>query len=120
LVSFIIGALVLFNSPGTPEVDRVSVPLVIAVGLVSGALFSVVVSFAIRAQRRPVSVGREALIGRIGDARTDLAPNGMVQVAGELWSAALDDDKGHLASGTRVEVVGVEGIRLLVKEKKQT
>jgi membrane-bound serine protease (ClpP class) len=118
LVSFIIGALVLFNSPGTPEVDRVSVPLVVAVGLISGALFSVVVSFAVRAQRRPVSVGREALIGRIGEARTDLAPNGMVQVAGELWSAGLESDTGSLASGTRVEVVGVEGIHLLVREKK--
>jgi membrane-bound serine protease (ClpP class) len=86
--------------------------------LISGALFSVVVSFAVRAQRRPVSVGREALIGRIGEARTDLAPNGMVQVAGELWSAGLESDTGSLASGTRVEVVGVEGIHLLVREKK--
>jgi membrane-bound serine protease (ClpP class) len=120
LVSFIIGALVLFNSPGTPEVDRVSVPLVVAVGLISGALFSVVVSFAVRAQLRPVSVGREALIGRIGEARTDLSPNGMVQVAGELWSAGLEGDTGSLASGTRVEVVGVEGIRLLVREKKRS
>jgi membrane-bound serine protease (ClpP class) len=119
LVSFIVGALVLFNSPGTPAVDRVSVPLVIVVGLTSAALFSVVVSFAIRAQRRPVSVGREALIGRIGEARTDLAPNGMVQVAGELWSASLEGDTGSLPSGARVEVVGYDGIHLLVRERKR-
>lgn len=119
LISFVIGALVLFNSPGTPAVDRVSVPLVVAVGLMSAVLFSVVVSFAIRAQRRPISVGREALIGRIGEVRTDLAPQGMVQVAGELWSAELEGQRGSLPTGTRVEVVAVEGIHLLVREKKQ-
>jgi membrane-bound serine protease (ClpP class) len=119
LVSFVIGALVLFNSPGTPAVDRVSVPLVVAVGLISAVLFSIVVSFAVRAQRSPVSTGREALIGRIGEARTDLAPNGMVQVAGELWSAGLEGEAGNLPSGSRVEVVAVEGIRLRVREKKR-
>lgn len=118
LISFVIGALVLFNSPGTPEVNRVSVPLVVAVGLMSAVLFSIVVSFAIRAQRSPIGVGRESLIGRIGEARTDLSPNGMVQVAGELWSAGLEAQTGSLPSGTRVEVVGVEGIRLLVREKR--
>jgi membrane-bound serine protease (ClpP class) len=119
LISFVVGALVLFNSPGTPEVNRVSVPLVVAVGLISAVLFTVVVTFAIRAQRRPISVGREALIGRIGQARTDLAPDGMVQVAGELWSAGLEGDDASLPSGTRVEVVAVDGIRLLVREKKR-
>src|SRR6185369_12302927 len=34
VASFIIGALVLFNSPGTPQFQRVSVPLVISVGVV--------------------------------------------------------------------------------------
>jgi len=119
LISFVIGALVLFNSPGTPASDRVSVPLVIAVGLMSAVLFSIVVSFAIRAQRSPIGVGREALIGRVGEARTDLAPQGMVQVAGELWSAGLEDETGSLPSGTRVEVVAVDGIRLVVKDAKR-
>ena len=32
VASFIVGALVLFNSPGTPQFQRVSVPLVIGVG----------------------------------------------------------------------------------------
>ena len=36
VASFIVGALVLFNSPGTPEFLRVSVPLVISTGLAIG------------------------------------------------------------------------------------
>lgn len=120
LISFVVGALVLFNSPGTPASDRVSVPLVIGVGLVSAALFTVVISFAIRAHRRPIGVGREALVGRVGEARTDLTPQGMVQVAGELWSAELADQEDPIPSGSRVEVVAVEGLRLVVKQKNKS
>src|SRR5688572_28256037 len=49
VASFIIGALVLFNSPGTPAFQRVSVPLVIGMGLFIGALFFAMLIFVLRA-----------------------------------------------------------------------
>jgi membrane-bound serine protease (ClpP class) len=115
LISFIIGALVLFNSPNTPSFQRVSVPLVIGMAGVTAAFFITVLTFALRAQRRPVEVGAEVLIGRVGDARTDLSPTGMVQVAGELWSAEVEGGDATVKTGERIEVVGVEGLRLQVK-----
>ncbi|OGO11575.1 MAG: hypothetical protein A2Z66_02500 [Chloroflexi bacterium RBG_13_66_10] len=115
--SFILGALVLFNSPGTPEFQRVSVPLVVGVGIVTAALFFVVVTFAIRAQRRRVATGIEALIGRVGEARGELNPSGMVQVAGELWSAEVEPGSTSIPGGARVEVVGVDGLRLRVRKQ---
>ena len=115
LASFIVGALVLFNSPGVPDFQRVSVPLVVGVGLGTGGLIFVAVGFALRAQRRPVTVGEKVLIGRVGQARTPLVPAGMVQVAGELWSAELAPGSGPVAAGDRVEVVSVEGLRLRVR-----
>ena len=115
LASFIVGALVLFNSPGVPDFQRVSVPLVVGVGLGTGGLIFVAVGFALRAQRRPVTVGEKVLIGRVGQARTPLVPSGMVQVAGELWSAELAPGSGPVAAGDRVEVVSVEGLRLRVR-----
>ena len=51
--SFIIGALVLFNSPGTPQFQRVSIPLVIIVSLLLGAMFAVILAIALRAQHAP-------------------------------------------------------------------
>jgi membrane-bound serine protease (ClpP class) len=116
--SFIIGALVLFNSPGTPEFLRVSVPLVIGTSIVTASLFLVIVIFALRAQRRRISVGVEALLGRIGTAHTDLNPKGMIHVAGELWSAEMSDREQHLEAGKRAEVVAVEGLRLKVKAEE--
>lgn len=115
LGSFIVGALVLFNSPGTPSFQRVSVPLVIGVALVSAAFFMTIVTFAIRAQRRPVETGAESLVGRKGEARTDLAPTGMVQVAGELWTAYLERGHPDVTAGEQIEVLEVEGLRLKVR-----
>jgi membrane-bound serine protease (ClpP class) len=115
LASFIIGSLVLFNSPGTPSFQRVSIPLVVGVGIATGAFFLTVLTFALRAQRRPVEVGAEALIGRIGETRTPLAPQGMIHVAGELWSAVIEPGTSELKVGERVEVIGVEGLRLRVR-----
>jgi membrane-bound serine protease (ClpP class) len=115
LASFIIGSLVLFNSPGTPSFQRVSIPLVVGVGLATGAFFVTVLTFALRAQRRPVEVGAEALIGRIGETRTALAPQGMIHVAGELWSAVIEPGVPAVSVGERVEVVSVDGLRLRVR-----
>lgn len=115
LASFVVGALILFNSPGVPDFQRVSVPLVIGVGLATAGLLFVVIGFAVRAQRRPVTVGGIALIGRTGEARTALSPSGMVQVAGELWSAELTPEAAPVAAGDLVEVVAMEGLRLRVR-----
>jgi membrane-bound serine protease (ClpP class) len=115
LASFIVGSLVLFNSPGTPSFQRVSIPLVVGVGIATGAFFLTVLTFALRAQRRPVEVGAEALIGRIGETRTPLAPQGMIHVAGELWSAVIEPATSELKVGERVEVIGVDGLRLRVR-----
>jgi membrane-bound serine protease (ClpP class) len=115
VAAFIVGALVLFNSPGTPSFQRVSVPLVVVVGLATAAGFAAILAFAIRAHRRPVSVGAEALLGRVGEARSAIGPLGMVQVAGELWSAELAEGAPAVPAGERVEVISVEGLRLRVR-----
>ncbi len=115
LASFIVGALVLFNSPETPAFLRVSVPLVIGTAIATAAFFITIVGFAIKAQLRPVEVGREALVGRTGDARTTLDPTGMVHVSGELWSAILEDETKKVKAGTRVEVIAIDGLRVRVR-----
>jgi membrane-bound serine protease (ClpP class) len=115
VASFITGALVLFNSPNVPSFQRVSVPLVVGTGLVTAAMFFVVVSFALRVRHAPVRTGVRPLIGRVGVARSPLGPNGTVQVGGELWSARLAEGEPPLPRGAAVEILGMDGIRLRVK-----
>ena len=118
VASFIVGALVLFNSPGTPQFQRVSVPLVISVGIFIGLIFFVIIGFALRAQRTPIRMGVESLPGRVGTARTDVKTGGQIQVGAELWSAELAEGSAAIRKGDRVEVVRVEGLRLKVRKVK--
>jgi membrane-bound serine protease (ClpP class) len=119
VASFIIGALVLFNSPGVPQFQRVSVPLVVATGFVIGLLFMVILVYALRALKVPVSAGIESLIGKIGTARTVVeGGGGQVQLGSELWSAESVDMSEAIGKGDRVEVVEVKGLRLKVRKVK--
>ena len=117
VVSFVVGALVLFNSPGTPKFAQVSVPLVLFVGCFIGAIFAVILGFALRVQRRPIITGRESLGSQTGFAVSEFDPSGQVQVAGELWSAEAVDGSEKIHRGEKVEVVKVEGLRLKVRKK---
>ncbi|HMD80866.1 MAG TPA: NfeD family protein, partial [Anaerolineales bacterium] len=118
VASFIVGALVLFNSPGTPEFQRVSVPLVIAVGISIGLLFLGILMFALRALRVPISAGVESFVGKTGTARTLVdGSGGQVQLQSELWSAESVDGSETIGKGDQVEVVGIQGLRLKVRKK---
>jgi membrane-bound serine protease (ClpP class) len=119
VISLIVGSLVLFNTPEIPSFQRVPVPLIIGTSIGSGALFFVVMMFAVRAQRTPVRMGLESLAGRVGVARSDLHPSGLVQLGGEQWSAELAPGEEPLAQGERVEVVGTQGLKLLVRKLKE-
>jgi membrane-bound serine protease (ClpP class) len=117
IVSFIVGALVLFNSPGTPRFQQVSLPLVLFVGIFIGLIFAIILGYALRAQSRPVITGSTRLEGQTGFAVSEIDPSGQAQLAGELWSADLADASGPIQRGERVEVVRVEGLRLKVRKK---
>jgi membrane-bound serine protease (ClpP class) len=115
--SMIVGALVLFNSPATPQFQRVSVPLVIVSSLITGLLFAIALTFAVRAQKTPVRTGQESMIGRIGFVKQEIPVfgTGQVQVTSELWTAEQIEGTEPLPKDTRVQVVGISGIRLKVR-----
>lgn len=116
--SLITGALVLFNSPGTPGFQRVSIVLVIISSLLTGGVFALVTAFALSAQREPVRTGRESLIGRMGYSRDPIQAreSGQVQVSGERWTAHLAPDSEPIAPGDRIEITAVSGNTVQVKK----
>lgn len=115
--SFIIGALVLFNSPDTPQFQRVSVPLVIGMGIFLGLLSFGVIMFAIRALRAPLRIGAESMLGKTGTVTTFKHDAGQVQVGNELWSAEKSAESESIRKGDFIEVVEVRGLSLVVKKK---
>jgi membrane-bound serine protease (ClpP class) len=118
VASFIVGALVLFNSPGTPQFQRVSVPLVVGMGIFLGLLFFGILLIALRAQHNPIQTGAESMLGKTGIARTSVDSEGQVQLGSELWSAEKSPESESIGKGNQVEVVEVRGLRLIVKKKK--
>jgi len=110
-----VGSLVLFNSPGTPSFLRVSVPLVIGVSLGTAAIFFVILTIALRAQRAPIRMGQESFIGRTGTTRTPISPIGTVQLGGELWTSELAEGEDPIPEGAQVEVIEIKGVRAIVR-----
>ncbi|NJE04997.1 NfeD family protein [Thermococcus sp. M36] len=64
------------------------------------------------AEKRP-EAGPESLIGRAATVVEDLAPEGLVKLAGELWTAECIN--GTAKKGESVRVVGVRGAKVLVE-----
>jgi membrane-bound ClpP family serine protease len=83
------------------------------IALIVGWIFYV----GVKAQYRRIKTGEEALIGAKGIAATDLKPKGEVRVMGEFWQATAKDTT--IAVGQVVEVVGMEGMFLVVKPAEQ-
>ena len=117
VASFIIGALVLFNSPGTPQFQRVSVPLVIGTGIFIGLLFFGIMMIALRSLHKPAQMGGESYVGKLGTAKSFEGEAGQVQVESELWSAEKAVGSEPIGKGDKIEVVEVRGLRLIVKKK---
>lgn len=113
-VTFIAGALILFNAPLSPY-GQISIPLVVVVGILTALFFAFVIAKALQAQKPRSVTGKEGLIGRTGIAKSRLEPEGWVLVAGERWSAVAED--GPIDEGDEVEVVRVEGFRIVVRKR---
>ena len=114
LLAVMLGVLMLFNVSGAWGV-AVSMSVV---GWTLGAFvaFTGTLSYLYyKTQRRRPATGREGLLGAEGEAKTDLAPLGTVEVMGELWKAK--SAHGEIPAGTPIEVVKADGFTLLVRKR---
>ncbi|MER3446840.1 MAG: serine protease [Candidatus Dadabacteria bacterium] len=112
ITSFILGALLLFN---TPESDvRVSLSAILSAALAIGLFFLYIAYYLIKAQRSSVSMGIEALIGKEGVATTNIDGSGKIFIHGEYWNAESDE---AIDKGSKVRVVEIkDNFRLKVKK----
>jgi membrane-bound serine protease (ClpP class) len=92
-------------------------PVLIALsGLLTFGFFVFFVQRIWIARHRPVATGAEALIGANGEAREEIAPEGLVFVRGALWRATTTGAPIH--RGTPIRVVGRKGLQLQVAERE--
>jgi membrane-bound serine protease (ClpP class) len=68
-------------------------------------------------RRYRVTTGAEGLVGERAEVIEDCAPDGRVRARGEIWAAS---SPMPVATGERVRVVAVEGLRLRVEPDRGT
>jgi len=100
-VTFVIGALMLFD-PAGPEY-QVSLWTALAIAGTLVVLIGVALSRIIRARRNPVETG----VGRLVGEEAEVRQGGLVALNGELWRAHRSDGS-PLTPGDRVTVEAVE------------
>jgi membrane-bound serine protease (ClpP class) len=107
-VCFAIGALMLFDPAG--ETYQVSVWTAVSMAAVLSLFAAVLIVKITQARRQPVEVDVQRIAGGVGRVRH----GNQVFVNGELWRARAVDGE-PLRPGEEVDVVGVEGLTLLVR-----
>ena len=110
IAAFVIGSLMMFPAH-TPGVT-LSTGVVTGAAIGSAALLLFVLAALLRSRRRPVVTGSEALIGAEGETVSWQDGEGRVRVKGEIWLARSD---APLAAGSRVKIVGRDGLVLRVE-----
>jgi membrane-bound serine protease (ClpP class) len=113
IIAMILGSLMLFEAP--PPLPGLSLWVVVPSTLLVAAFFVFLVGAALKTlTQRPYS-GREGLLQKMGVALSPIdQKQGKVFVAGERWNARSE---APIAEGNEVEVMQIEGMTLLVKQK---
>jgi membrane-bound serine protease (ClpP class) len=114
ILGVLLGSIYLFNAEGgwLPAVNPL---LALVVSALAGGFLWIAASKTLQAQQAPPRHDLQALVGQLGEAKTDIRESGSVQVAGELWSARSEKT---IPAGATVRVIGREGFVLIVEKVK--
>lgn len=112
VVAFVVGSLLLFDA----GVRLSWVPLVTGV---AGVVLMMLAGLpaTVRSRFSTPTIGRESMVGELGEAVADVRPDGVVRVRDALWPARTNRAT-PIAEGDRVRVVAVDGPRLEVEPEE--
>jgi membrane-bound serine protease (ClpP class) len=110
IVAFVIGSVMLLDNdvPGF----SIAWQLIAGMGLAGSLLLLGIVSFAMRARRRPVVSGHEGMLREHAEAVDAFDRQGLVRVHGVLWNAVTPTP---VQAGQRLRIVRVDGLTLQVE-----
>ncbi|HEY2569563.1 MAG TPA: nodulation protein NfeD [Candidatus Udaeobacter sp.] len=113
IAAFLIGSMMLFNR--ADPLFRLSLNYIIPATLVTAAFFVFVVGKGLRAQRLPVKVGKETLIGKTVTTLTPIdSRSGRIFVEGEYWNAVSDTP---IEKDEQAEIAAIKGLTVKLQPK---
>jgi membrane-bound serine protease (ClpP class) len=110
VVAFVMGSIMLIRGQGTGV--HVAGGLIALMTLLTVLFFGGILAAALRARRRPVTTGRQGLLGETGTVSGSRADHLTVFIHGSYWDAVGAEG---LPAGTPVRVVEVKGLTLRVE-----
>jgi membrane-bound serine protease (ClpP class) len=110
----VFGAILLF--PEQAGAPRGEFAVLVAAAVATAAILAVLSFKALAMKRLPDRTGLGVLVGQIVSARSPIAPVGKVFADGDLWEA---HSTVPVAAGDLVEIVGIEGLALVVKPARK-
>ncbi|MBI5020208.1 MAG: nodulation protein NfeD [Ignavibacteriales bacterium] len=114
IVSLSLGSIMLFQTSSFIEVIFVSWEIILITILLTVAFFVFAIGMGIKAQKRKTTTGMEGLIGEVGEVFSDLQPEGLVKVHGEIWKAISRAE--FINQGSKVRVEEIENLKLKVRK----
>lgn len=110
-VLLIVGSLFLYGGSA-----KLNVPWWVLVIFIPSAFVFMVgaMPIAVRSRFSTPTIGREGLIGELGEAAVDVAPDGVVVIRGARWRARTNRAT-PVQAGDRVRVIEVDGLVLEVE-----
>ena len=113
LAAFVIGSIILFDNQASGL--RVALPLILGIAVAGGLVIAAIGWLALRARRRPLSVGVETMVGAAVEAVNDCQDRCVVRYGGELWNARTSTP---LHAGQRARIVKVVQMTLWVEPQQ--
>ena len=94
---------------------EIPLPIAIVAALLLGIIVFITHKAIIPTFHKKKVTGAEGLIGLEGEVIEPLTPKGLVSVKGEYWKAKSVG--GKIAAGEEVEILGLDGLTLMVRRK---
>jgi len=113
-VSLFLGSVMLIKPGSSMEFSSISRAVIYSVTVLSALFFLFVLGAGLRAQRRKVVTGAEAMTGATGEVIEILDPSGIVELNGEIWAA--ESVSGTIAKGEKVKVRERKSLKLFVEK----
>lgn len=115
VIALIVGSIMLINVESGLEILRISWEIIALIVILTLLFFGFAITLGIKAQRRKPTTGIQGLLKTTGITLTELNPTGEVNIHGEIWKA--ESIEGLIKKNSSVEVVEMQGLKLLVKKK---
>ncbi|MFO7280338.1 MAG: NfeD family protein [Thermoanaerobacterales bacterium] len=110
-VSFVLGSLLLYDGVSASWITLLVAFVGMTLAMVSG------MPTMVRSRFSTPTIGRDWMIGEMGDARTDIAPDGVITLRGAPWRARTNRAT-PIRKGERARVVAIEGLVLEVEPEE--